>query len=129
LVSSMDSGRNLDVAWVGRSSTPTQRQVFVSAATAASKWKKWSAPVQVSDGLAATGDQVNVFPWTQAGGPGRVDTVWYGDSSNLDPSDTATGHVWNVFMNQLVFPTNPNGSLQTDAGGTPLPPPTQQLVK
>ena len=122
VVTSMDSARNVYVTWVSRSGTPTQRQVWVAASSAASGWKTWTPPVQVSDGLAATGDQVNVFPWIKAGGPGRADTVWYGDASNLDPSSTANGHVWNVFMSQLVFPTDAAGAITGAA-------PTIQLVK
>jgi hypothetical protein len=136
VVSSMDSAQNLYVSWVGRDNlTPANRQVFVATASAASGWTKWSSTahtVQVSDGLASTGDHVNVFPWIQAGGPGRADTVWYGDSSNLDPSSTSSGHIWNVFMNQVVFPTNSNGSLTTDGDGTtgtPLAPTASQLTK
>jgi hypothetical protein len=122
VVTSMDSARNLYVAWVSRSGSPTQRQVWVAASSATSGWKTWTPPVQVSDGLAATGDQVNVFPWIKAGGAGRADAVWYGDKSNLDPSSTATGHEWNVFMSQAVFPTDSTGAI-TGAG------PDIQLVK
>jgi hypothetical protein len=122
VVSSMDSARNLYVAWVGRSSTPTLRQVFVAASSPTTGWTQWTTPVQVSDGLGSTGDQVNVFPWIKAGGPGMADAVWYGDSSNLDPSSTSPGHVWNVFMNQVAFPTNPDGTINYNA-------PSTQLVK
>lgn len=103
-VLSMDSARNLFVVWA-RDSFASQRQVFVSAA--APPWTSWTTPVQVSDGSKVTGDAVNVFPWIKAGGPGRADAVWYGSNKNADPSSTTAGHVWNVFMNQVVFPTNP----------------------
>ena len=122
VVTSMDSARNLYVFWVGRSATPSDRQVWVSAASAANKWKTWTTPVQVSDGSASTGDHVNVFPWGQAGGAGRADAVWYGDSSSLDPSSTSSGHVWNVFMNQVVFPVDGTGAVTGAA-------PAMQLVK
>ena len=89
VVASMDSAQNLFVVWVNRSNTPTKRQVFVSAASAASGWTSWTPPVQVSDGSGTTGDAVNVFPWIKAGGPGRADAVWYGDSSTLDPSSNS----------------------------------------
>src|SRR2546425_5549071 len=72
-VLSMDSARNLVVVWCISSSTSANRQVFVSAASAASGWKTWSTPVQVSDASTVTGDAVNVFPWIKAGGPGRAD--------------------------------------------------------
>ncbi|MBV9524783.1 MAG: hypothetical protein JOZ46_03080, partial [Candidatus Dormibacteraeota bacterium] len=137
VVSSMDQGRNLYVEWVARSTTPTQRQVFVSAAPANNPtpvngcstncWNNWTTPVQVSDGSSTTGDAVNIFPWIKAGYAGIADGVWYGDQSTLDPSTTCTPgssgcHVWNVFMNQLKFPLNTSGGVTGAA-------PTQNLVK
>src|SRR6266446_2239336 len=48
-VLSMDTARNLFVAWAlsSPSTNPAQRQVFVSASTAASGWRNWTPPVQV----------------------------------------------------------------------------------
>jgi len=120
-VLSIDSARNLVVVWCISSSTPSLRQVFVSAASAASGWTNWTAPVQVSDGSTTTGDAVNVFPWIKAGGPGRADAVWYGQNKNVDPS-TQSNQAWNVFMSQLVFPTNSSGGVTGAA-------PTKTLVK
>jgi hypothetical protein len=122
-VLSMDSGRNLVVVWCisPSSGTPGQRQVFVSAASAASGWKIWTTPVQVSDGSTMTGDAVNVFPWIKAGGPGRAAAVWYGSDKNVDPSSQKK-QSWNVFMNQVVFPTYTTGAI---TGATP----TTSLVK
>jgi hypothetical protein len=128
-VISIDAARNLYVGWMGAGN-----QTFVAAAPANNAvavngcsqdcWNNWTAPIQVSDGLVATGDHVNVFPWIKAGGNGMADMVWYGDSSNLAPSSTSAGHVWNVFMGQLSFPTNADGSINV-AGG----PADVQLVK
>ena len=123
VAASMDAARNLWVVWVGRSGTSSQRQVYVSAASAATGWTVWTLPIQVSDGSGTTGDAVNVFPWIKAGGAGRADAVWYGDKSSLSPSSTASGHEWNVFMNQVVMPTDANGGVLTS--GTP----SLQLVK
>jgi hypothetical protein len=109
-VASMDSARNLFVVWCIDSDDPAQRQVFVSAASAASGWKTWASPVQVSDGSTGTGDAVNVFPWIKAGGPGRADAVWYGSDKNVDPSSNS-GQNWNVFMGQVVFPTDGSGAV------------------
>jgi hypothetical protein len=109
-VASMDSARNLFVVWCISSDIPSQRQVFVSAASAASGWKSWSPPVQISDGSTGTGDAVNVFPWIKAGGPGRADAVWYGSDKEIDPSTNA-GQSWNVFMAQVVFPTGTSGAV------------------
>jgi hypothetical protein len=122
-VVSMDSGRNLFVAYALSASTmnPGQRQVFVSVASPANNWSTWTAPVQVSDGSTGTGDAVNVFPWIKAGGPGRADAVWYGSDKPVDPS-SHNNQAWNVFMNQVVFPTGSNGAV-TGA------PPTTTLVK
>jgi len=104
-VLSIDSGRNLEVVWAVSSTIPAQRQVFVSASSAASGWTSWTAPVQVSDGSTTTGDATNVFPWIKAGGPGRADAVWYGSNLQVDPS-SHNNQSWNVFMSQVVFPTN-----------------------
>ena len=120
-VLSIDSARNLILVWCISSNTPSQRQVFVSAASAASGWTSWTTPVQVSDGSTGTGDAVNVFPWIKAGGPGRADAVWYGQDKNVDPS-SQSGQAWNVFMSQVVFPTN-------TAGGVTGAVPTKTLVK
>src|SRR3954453_4732541 len=119
----LDTPRNLFVTWVldaGRAN-PGQRQVFVSAASAATGWSVWTPPVQVRDGATATGDAVNVFPWLKAGGPGRADGVWYGSDKNLDPSGNS-GQKWNVLMSQVVFPTNAAGGITGAA-------PSKTLVK
>src|SRR5207248_10087922 len=51
-VLSMDAARNLHVCWLvqspGSSPGPGDWQVFVSAASTASGWRRWSTPVQVS---------------------------------------------------------------------------------
>jgi hypothetical protein len=120
-VLSMDSARNLEVVWAVGNSDPALRQVFVSAASAASGWTRWTAPVQVSDGSATTGDATNVFPWIKAGGAGRADAVWYGSNLQVDPS-SHNNQSWNVFMSQLVFPTDSTGAI---TGGAP----SKQLVK
>ena len=118
-VVSMDSGRNLVAVWCISSSTPADRQVFVSAASAASGWTAWTAPVQVSDGSIVTGDATNVFPWIKAGGPGRADAVWYGSDKQVDPS-SHNNQIWNVFMNQIVFPTNASGAVTGASPATTL---------
>src|SRR2546429_1781503 len=120
-VLSMDSGRNLEVVWTVSNRNPALRQTFVSASSAASGWRTWTAPVQVSDGSTATGDATNVFPWLKAGGPGRADAVWYGSDKQVDPS-SHNNQSWNVFMSQVVFPTN-------SAGGITGAAPSTQLVK
>jgi len=120
-VLSMDSARNLVVVWCISSDTPSLRQVFVSAASAATGWKNWSTPVQVSDASITTGDAVNVFPWIKAGGAGMADAVWYGSDQNVDPS-SHNNQSWNVFMSQVIFPTN-------SAGGVTGAAPTKTLVK
>src|SRR5256714_10683798 len=118
-VLSMDSARNLYVVWNISARNPALRQVFVSAASAASGWSSWTPPVQVSDGSTGTGDAVNVFPWIKAGGPGRADTVWYGSDKNVDPS-SQSGQSWDGFMSQVVYPTNATGGLTGAAPSTRL---------
>ena len=113
-VVSMDSARNLIASWNVLSPTQntnaTDDQVFVSAASAASGWKTWTAPVQVSDGLVSTGDAVNTFSWNVSGGPGRADVAWYGSNQTGDPN-VISGEVWNLFMNQVVFPVDGTGAV------------------
>ncbi|TMC38612.1 MAG: hypothetical protein E6J25_13250 [Chloroflexi bacterium] len=118
-VLSMDSARNLFVVWCISASDQSKRQVFVSAASAASEWKAWTPPRQVSDASTGTGDAVNVFPWIKAGGAGRADAVWYGSDKNVDPS-SQLGQKWNVFMSQVVYPTNSTGGLTGAAPSTRL---------
>jgi hypothetical protein len=119
-VASMDSARNLFVVWCVNSSTnPALDQVFVSASSAASGWRTWTKPVQVSNASTATGDAVNVFPWIKAGGAGRADAVWYGSNMSVDPS-SQSGQAWNVFMNQLVFPVDSTGTITGAAPSTTL---------
>ena len=120
-VLSMDTARNLFAVWAVSSTDPGQRQIFVSASSAASGWTTWTAPVQVSDGSTATGDATNVFPWLKAGGPGRADAVWYGSDKQVDPS-SHNNQSWNVFMSQVVFPTNTTGGITGAA-------PSKQLTK
>lgn len=116
-VLSMDAARNLFITWAlsPKSGSPALRQVFVSAAPAATGWTKWSTPVQVSDASTVTGDAVNVFPWIKAGGAGRADAVWYGSNLSVDPS-TKSGQAWNVYMSQVVYATDSTGAV---SGGAP----------
>jgi hypothetical protein len=100
-VLSMDTNRNLFAVWAISNSNPASRQVFVSAASAASNWRTWSPAVQVSDASTGTGDAVNVFPWIKAGS-GMADAVWYGSNMNVDPS-SQMGQSWNVFMSQVTY--------------------------
>jgi hypothetical protein len=121
-VLSMDSARNLYAVYApDNPSKPRQDQIFLTAASAASGWTKWTKPVQISNASTATGDATNIMPWDRAGGPGRVDAVWYGSNRMTDPS-SHTNQRWNVFMNQLVFPVNRSGGI-TGA------PPTTTLVR
>jgi hypothetical protein len=110
-VLSMDTARNLFAAWAlsPKSNNPAQRQAFVSVASAASGWTKWSTPIQAS----SPPSMVSVFPWVKAGGPGRADVVWYGANMTVDPS-SQSGQSWDVFLAQAVFPTDSTGAV-TDA--------------
>src|SRR2546422_4468741 len=116
-VLSMDTARNLFVAWAlsPSSGNPAQRQVFVSAASAASGWRTWTPPLQVSDGSTATRDAVNVFPWIKAGGPGQADAVWYGPDKSVDPC-SHIGQKWNVCIAQVILRVVGDGA---EHGGSP----------
>jgi hypothetical protein len=119
-VLSMDSARNLFVVYATNNPTkPKQDQVFVTAASAASGWTRWTKPVRVSNASTSLGDATNIFPWDKAGGPGRVDAVWYGSNKMTDPS-SHTNQKWNVFMSQLVFPVNKQGAVTGAAPKTTL---------
>src|SRR5947209_4530650 len=121
----MDQARKLYVTYAvdapAPHSRPGQRQVYVSAASAASGWTHWTPPALASDGSTATGDAANVFPWIQAGAPGRADAVWYGSDKLVDAS-SQSGQAWNVFMAAFVFPTDGSGAVTGAA-------PARTLVK
>ena len=105
VVSSIDAGRNLWVAWVNRSLDPKLAQTWVAVAPPGptNTWSTFSKPVRVSGGDS----RVSVFPWIQAGSAGRADVAWYGDSTSVDPSDSTAKHSWNVYMSQVVFSATP----------------------
>ncbi|HEV3232457.1 MAG TPA: hypothetical protein VG245_09410, partial [Candidatus Dormibacteraeota bacterium] len=127
-VVSLDDARNLWVVAAITSTSdpltsppniqPADYQIFVSVASAASGWTKWATPVMVSKAPS----RVSVFPWLKAGGAGRADAVWYGTNSLDDPSSTS-GQAWDVFMSQLVWPTDSHGGVLVDQK------PSTQMVK
>src|SRR5436853_5683607 len=85
---SVHTGRNLFLTYSlsADASHPAQRQTFVAAASAASGWRTWTPPVQVSHAPS----MVSVMPWIKAGGPGRADAVWYGSNETVDPSTSTS---------------------------------------
>jgi hypothetical protein len=103
VVASMDSARNLFVAWVGKSLDPTLRQAYVSAAGAGSGSASWTTKL-----VSAPPSMVSIFPWVKAGGPGRADVVWYGSDRAVSPNAHG-GQKWDVFMAQAVYPTSSTG--------------------
>ena len=105
-VLSMDQARNLYVAFAVSSSTPSDRQVFVSASSPDTGWQRWTTPVQVSQSPS----NVNVFPWIKAGGAGRAAAVWYGTDTIADPS-SHSNQAWYPWLAQTVFPVDANGHL------------------
>ena len=104
MVSSMDMGRNLWVAWVDSSSNPAQDQTYVvvSPPGADNCWCNWSLAAQVSSPPSMGG----IFPWIQAGAAGIADVVWYGQDKAVDPS-SKSGQKWDVFMSQVQWPLQP----------------------
>ena len=100
MVTSMDMGRNLWVAWVDSSTNPAQDQTYVAVTPPGNDcWCDWSPAVQVS----SPPSKVGIFPWIQAGAAGRADVVWYGSDLTADPS-TKSGQKWDVYMSQVVWP-------------------------
>jgi hypothetical protein len=139
-VLTMDKARNLYASWNISSGSPNQDQVFVAAAPAddtrsghacTSCWTNWTTPVQVSDGLASTGDAVNSFSWSASGGDhGIADVAWYGSNKTDDPNTNNCGadlhsagcEVWSLFMNQVKFATDATGVITgPPVAATPTP--------
>jgi hypothetical protein len=118
-VLSIDGARNLFAVWSVTASVPARDQVYAASAAAASGWRRWTTPVQLSDGSATTGDAVNVFPWIKAGGAGRADAIWYGSDQNIDPG-THGNQAWNAFMSQVVFPVDSTGAVTGVSPSTSL---------
>lgn len=83
----------------------------MAVASAASGWRNWTVK-QVSSPPSL----VSIFPWVKAGGPGRADVVWYGSNLSVDPS-SQQNQSWDVFMSQVVFPTDSSSGAVT--GATP----------
>ena len=107
-VASMDAARNLYVAWVQKcckSGDFTRHQTFLAVAPASSGWTRWTV-TQVS----SSPSQLSVFPWVKAGSAGRADVVWYGSNKAVDPKTNA-GQAWDVYLNQVVFPTDAGGAV------------------
>jgi hypothetical protein len=119
-VLSVDSAGNLYSAW-----TDGNLIQYVSSTDAG---KTWSKPYTVNPGEAGarkTGGTADLFPWIAAGGPGRLDLVWYhgegGDTSgyrNVGDANTK----WTVAFSQLSNATN------TTAGGVGAPTVTSQSL-
>jgi len=105
VVSSIDSARNVYVAWVGKSGDPTKRQAYVSVASAASGWTNWT-----TTRVSSAPSLVSIFPWVKAGGAGHADVVWYGSNLSADPSDQL-GQAWDVYMSQVVYPVDGSGAV------------------
>ncbi|TLY29294.1 MAG: T9SS type A sorting domain-containing protein [Ignavibacteria bacterium] len=58
----------------------------------------WTAPVRVNNGAAT---RTALAPWIEAGGPGKVDIIWWGTSS---ANPLASSAQWNVFFAQTLDP-------------------------
>ena len=69
----------------------------------------WSAPRKVNSGSAATA----IFPWTAAGGAGKIDIVYYGTSyydGVTVPDDYPAGATWNVYFAQNLDAASSKGT-------------------
>jgi hypothetical protein len=104
-VIAIDKARNVYVGWVTANQattaakTPAAWQIWYSYASAASGWKKWSKPVQVSRPPSNT----NIMPWMTAGSDGRIALVWYGtDDKTHNPSTEDVHQKWNVYMSVVT---------------------------
>ncbi len=105
----IDSAGNLYVVWA---QAPVNASGVIDGASAiylavsTDNGKTWSPPYDVSASIPSL--QTNVFPWVAAGGPGKVDVVWYGTPA-LTGCGTAAGcgssttqGAWNVYMAQSL---------------------------
>jgi hypothetical protein len=119
----MDQARNAYLVWVTRDDNntvaqrPSSWQIYYSYATAASGWKTWSAPRQLSKPPAVT----NIMPWSVAGSAGRLAAVWYGTNDNHDPSGTDVHQAWDVYVATVTNAASSSPSIrQTKATPHPM---------
>jgi hypothetical protein len=119
----MDRARNAYLVWVTRDDNntvaqrPSSWQISYSYSTAASGWKTWSTPRQLSRPPSVT----NIMPWAVAGSAGRLAAVWYGTNDNHDPSGTDVHQAWNVFVSTVTNAASANPSIrQTKATPHPM---------
>lgn len=69
----------------------------------------WSAPAQINKSPSATA----IFPWSVAGGAGKLAVVWYGTSyyDGVNPPDSyPSSAAWNVYFAQNLKATTPGSS-------------------
>ena len=112
-VIAVDSTGNLFSAWTDGN--------LIQYVASTDGGKTWSKPYTVNPGEAGakkTGGTADLFPWIAAGGPGRLDVVWYhgegGDTTgyrNVGTADTK----WTVAFAQL------SDSANLDADGRVAP--------
>jgi hypothetical protein len=78
----------------------------------------WSAPRRVNTGPSATA----IFPWSVAGGAGKIDIVWYGtsyyDGTNT-PDNYPASAAWYVYFAQNLNATNRKSSF-TQVRASPI---------
>lgn len=117
----IDSAGNLYVVWAQAPVSPATGAVdgpgTIEMATSTDHGKTWSPPIDVSG--AVPGLDVNVFPAIAAGGPGKVDVVWYGAATPLTKAQCASASgcgsssvnaSWNVYLAQTLDAVAPGGS-------------------
>ncbi len=118
----IDSAGNLYVVWAQapvNSSGVIDGASVIYLAVSTDNGKTWSKPYDVSASVPSL--QTNVFPWVAAGGPGKVDVVWYGTQTLTGCGTTAgcgsstTQGVWNVYIAQSLNLTAANGAANPSA--------------
>lgn len=113
----IDSAGNLYVVWAqapvnGSGIIDGASVIYLAVST--DNGKTWSQPYDVSRSVPSL--RTNVFPWVAAGGPGKVDVVWYGTPSLTGCSTAAgcgsstTNGAWNVYMAQSLNLVGANGA-------------------
>ena len=100
-VVAVDTASNVYVVWTER--IPSEQGTDTMLAVSEDRGQTWSAPITVNR-LPET--HTTVFPWIVAGGPGRIDIVYYATSTpGASPETVPSSALWRVWMARSVDAT------------------------
>jgi hypothetical protein len=90
------------VVWTER--IPSEQGTDTMLAVSENRGQTWSAPITVNR-LPET--HTTVFPWIVAGGPGRIDIVYYATSTpGSSPETVASSALWRVWLARSLNATD-----------------------